>query len=81
MMKFGLRKPSLSKRIAARTSLKRYIRHSLGLKAPRGWGWLTNPRKAAYNRIYNRTTIGCSVMLSIVFGPFMLLLIALVLER
>lgn len=23
----------------------------------RGWGWLTNPRKAAYNRINNRTTI------------------------
>lgn len=23
-----------------------------GPKAPRGWGWLTNPRKAAYNRVY-----------------------------
>ncbi|WP_264986380.1 hypothetical protein, partial [Komagataeibacter swingsii] len=23
-------------------------------KAPRGWGWLTNPRKAAYNRAYYR---------------------------
>lgn len=55
-MKFGLRTPSLKKRIAARTSVKRVIRHSLGLKAPRGWGWLTNPRKAAYNRIYNRTS-------------------------
>ncbi|HEX5444467.1 MAG TPA: hypothetical protein VFW87_11580 [Pirellulales bacterium] len=57
-MKWGLRKPSLRKRIAARTSWKRYVRHSLGLKAPRGWGWLTNPRKAAYNRIYRRTTFG-----------------------
>ncbi len=55
-MKFGLRKPSLKKSIAARTSFKRYMRHSLGLKAPRGWGWLTNPKKAAYNRVYNRTT-------------------------
>jgi hypothetical protein len=55
-MKFGMRKPSLKKSIAARTSVKRYIRHSLGLKAPRGWGWLTNPKKAAYNRVYNRTT-------------------------
>lgn len=55
-MKFGLRKPSLKKRIAARTSPKRLIRHSLGLKAPKGMGWLTNPKKAAYNRAYSRTT-------------------------
>jgi hypothetical protein len=60
-MKFGFRKPSLKKRIAARTSLKRFARHSLGLKAPRGMGWLTNPKKAAYNRIYNRTSRGCLV--------------------
>lgn len=65
-MKFGIRVPSLTKRIAARTSWKRVVRHSLGLKAPRGYGWLTNPRKAAYNRVYNRTTVGlgkgCLVM-------------------
>ncbi|HUY32795.1 MAG TPA: hypothetical protein VMV69_08435 [Pirellulales bacterium] len=29
-----------------------------GGKAPRGWGWLTNPKKALYNRIYHRTTFG-----------------------
>lgn len=34
------------------------MRQSLGFKAPRGWGWLTNPRRAAYNRIYRRTTFG-----------------------
>lgn len=28
------------------------------VKAPRGWGWLANPRKAAYNRVYNQTTVG-----------------------
>jgi hypothetical protein len=61
-MKFGIRTPSLRKRIAARTSLKRVVRHSLGVKAPRGWGWLTNPRRAAYNRVYNRTTVGCLVI-------------------
>lgn len=62
-MKFGLRIPSLKKRIAARTSVARVVRHSLGLKAPRGWGWLTNPKRALYNRIYNRTTKGCLVLL------------------
>ena len=55
-MKFGVRRPSLHGALAARLSLKRYIRHSLGLKAPRGWGWLTDPRRALYNRVYYRTT-------------------------
>ncbi len=55
-MRFGPRIPSFEKRIAARTSWKRYVRHSLGLKAPRGLGWLTDPRRAAYNRIYSRTS-------------------------
>ncbi len=67
-MKFGIRTPSLTKRIAARTSWKRYVRHNLGLKAPRGWGWLTNPRKAAYNRVYNRTSVGCAVMAAILMA-------------
>jgi len=56
---------SIRKRIAARTSWRRYVRHSLGLKAPRGWGWLTNPRRAAYNRVYSRTTKGCAVLVGI----------------
>jgi len=60
-MKFGFRIPSIKKRIAARTSWKRVVRHNLGLKAPRGWGWITNPKRAAYNRIYNRTSFGCVV--------------------
>lgn len=62
-MRFGYRRPSIKKRIAARTSWKRYVRNNLGFKAPRGWGWLTNPRKAAYNRVYNRTTKGCMVLI------------------
>lgn len=64
-MRFGPRIPSFRKRLAARTSLKRYVRHSLGLKAPRGMGWLTNPRRAAYNRVYNRTTTGCVVLVAV----------------
>lgn len=68
-MKFGPRRPSLKRRIAARTSVKRYVRHSLGVKAPRGYGWLTNPKKAAYNRIYSRTTFDIfSVLKKLFFG-------------
>ena len=62
MVRFGFRVPSLSKRIAARTSIKRLVNNKLGLRAPRGWGWITNPKKAAYNRVYNRTTRGCLVL-------------------
>jgi len=70
MVRFGFRVPSLRKRISARTSLKRTVRHRAGLKVPRGWGWLTNPRKAASNRAYSRTTRGClAVLVSVmVFG-------------
>src|SRR5258706_14836887 len=77
-MKFGYRKPSLNKRIAARTSLKRYVRNSLGLKAPRGWGWLTNPKKAAYNRVYNRTTIPADKALAAVLIGLLNLVVLLV---
>jgi hypothetical protein len=66
-MKFRFRIPSLAKRIASRLSVKRYVRHNLGIKAPRGWGWLTNPRRALYNRIYTRTTRGCGSALSVGF--------------
>ena len=67
-MKFGFRIPNLNKRIAARTSLKRYVRQNMGFKAPRGLGWVTNPKKALYNRVYNRTTSGCMVVLMMLLG-------------
>jgi len=42
-MKFGIRTPSLKKRIAARTSVKRMIRHNLGVKAPKSTKWPVAP--------------------------------------
>ena len=56
-MRFGVRKPSFKRSLAARSSWERVVRHSLGVKAPRGYGWFTNPRRAAYNRTYNHTSI------------------------
>lgn len=67
-MKFGMRKPSLKKMISARTSPARVIRHNLGVKAPRGWGWLTSPKKALYNRVYTRTTFSIWDVLRKLFG-------------
>jgi len=66
-MKFGIRRPSLKKSIAARTSVKRIVKNSLSLRAPRGYGWLTNPKKAAYNRVYNRTTISWASLFRKIF--------------
>jgi hypothetical protein len=67
-MKFGFRRPSLTKMIAARTSPKRIIKNALGLKAPRGWGWLTNPKRAVYNRVYDRTSFSLGGFLKKLFS-------------
>ena len=55
-MKFGIRKPSIKKSFAAKASVKRYIRHNIGVKAPKGLGYITNPKKALYNDVYRKTT-------------------------
>ena len=58
-MKFGMRKPSIKKSIAARTTgrAKRAVKRALipgyGKK---GSGWIKNPKKAAYNKIYNKSS-------------------------
>lgn len=55
-MKIGIRKPSLKKRISAKTSVKRQVVHRVGVKVPRGTGLARNPKKAAYNKVYNKTS-------------------------
>jgi len=55
-MKFGFRKPSLKRRISARTSIKRQVVHRAGIKMPRGFGFLRNPKKTVNNKVYNRTS-------------------------
>ena len=77
-MKIGFRIPSITKRIAARTSIKRLVRHNLGLKAPRGLGWVTNPKKALYNRVYSRTSRGCVVSLLYLLSWFLLLVLVFI---
>lgn len=66
-MKFGMRKSSFKKSFAARTSVKRQVKSALGLRAKPGHGWFTNPKKAAYNRVYNRTTFSLSSLLAKLF--------------
>lgn len=58
-MKFGMRTPSFKKSFKARTTgrAKRAVKKALipgyGKK---GMGWLRNPKKAAYNKVYNKTS-------------------------
>ena len=58
-MKMGMRKPSLKKSFKARTTgkakraIKKAVIPGYGKK---GMGWITNPKKAAYNKVYNKTT-------------------------
>jgi hypothetical protein len=77
-MKIGFRIPSITKRIVARASIKRVMRHSLGLKAPRGLGWVTDPKKALYNRVYSRTPRGSMVSLLFYAGSFLLLVLMVI---
>ena len=56
-MKVGIRRPSLKRMISARLSIPRMVRHRLGLKMPRGFGFLTSPKRFIYNLIYSRFTI------------------------
>lgn len=66
-MKFGIRTPNFKKRISARTSIKRQVIHRAGLKMPRGYGWIRNPKKYAYNKVYNRTSFDIFKLLKKMF--------------
>lgn len=58
-MKFGMRKPSVKRSISVRTTgkwkrqAKKAIIPGYGRK---GMGWVKNPKKAAYNKVYKKTT-------------------------
>lgn len=58
-MKIGFRIPSLKKSFKARTTskLKRKMKSAIDpTYGKKGVGWFKNPKKALYNKIYNKTT-------------------------
>lgn len=58
-MKFGLRTPSFKKSIKARTTgrIKREVKSAMNpLYGKKGMGWINNPKKAAYNKVYKKTS-------------------------
>ena len=58
-MKIGMRKPSIKKSFKARTTgkVKRNLKKTIvPMYGKKGMGWIKNPKKAVYNKIYNKTT-------------------------
>ncbi len=58
-MKIGIRTPSLKKSLKARTTskYKRQLKSAIDpTYGKKGVGWFKNPKKALYNKIYNKTT-------------------------
>ncbi|EOS7905753.1 hypothetical protein EAC61_RS11975 [Enterococcus hirae] len=58
-MKIGLRKPSIKKSISARTTSKAkrtVIKAVIPSYGKKGSGWIKDPNKAAYNKVYKRTS-------------------------
>lgn len=62
-MKIGMRKPSLTRSLKARTTSK-WKRQAKKAIIPgygkKGMGWVKNPKKAMYNKVYHKTTFGFS---------------------
>lgn len=59
-MKIGVRKPSLKKSIKSRTTgkAKRAIKKStIPRYGQKGIGYINDPKKAVYNKVYNNTTV------------------------
>lgn len=60
-MKVGIRKPNIKKSVKARTTgkIKRSIKKSVNpLYGKKGMGYVNDPKKAIYNKVYNKTTVG-----------------------
>jgi hypothetical protein len=55
-MKLGIRMPSIKKSISAKLSPKRIVKNALHLNLPDGVGAIVHPKKAIYNKVYNKTS-------------------------
>lgn len=58
-MKYGYRTPNIKKSVSARTTgkINRTIKKSTNpLYGKKGMGYINDPEKAVYNKIYNQTT-------------------------
>lgn len=87
-MKVGVRKPSIKKSISARTTgrAKRAVKKAvIPGYGRRGAGWVKNPKRAIYNKVYHKTTVEadhitasiCVTFLAIAVILFLMVLVIL----
>lgn len=83
-MKVGVRTPSLKKSFKARTTgkIKRKVKKTVNpLYGKKGMGFIKNPKRAVYNKIYRKTTVSpfklfdgfVGIILGICILPFWLM--------
>lgn len=86
-MKIGPRTPNIKKRASSRTTgaINRKVKRATSpLYGQKGIGWVKDPKRAAYNKVYNQTTTdfdlaegcsyGCGCVSIIVFIIMMVIL-------
>ena len=77
-MKYGIRTPNINKRISARTTGKitRTMSKAVNpLYGKKGMGFINDPSKAIYNKVYNKTTISVDKIINGIFGTILMLII------
>ena len=77
-MKYGMRTPNINKRISARTTekIKRTANKAVNpLYGKKGMGFINDPSKAVYNKVYNKTTTSVDKIINGIFGTILMLII------
>ena len=77
-MKYGMRTPNVNKRISARTTGKitRTMNKAVNpLYGKKGMGFINDPSKAVYNKVYNKTTTSVDKIINGIFGTILMLII------
>ena len=77
-MKYGMRTPNINKRISARTTgkIKRTVNKVVNpLYGKKGMGFINDPSRAVYNKVYNKTTISVDKIINGIFGAILMLII------
>ena len=73
-----MRTPNINKRISARTTGKvtRAMNKAVNpLYGKKGMGFVNDPGKAIYNKVYNKTTTSVEKIINRIFGTILMLII------
>ena len=77
-MKYGMRTPNVNKRISARTTGKitRTVNKAVNpLYGKKGMGFINDPSRAIYNKVYSKTTKSIDNIIDGIFGTILMLIV------